>query len=87
MHEVGANIGYIISQKGIQKGAQNYLQNTNIKSMTYAEFQRHYLNKWIEQQFCSTILHVSDAQGQSEFSIGQHFLGNDDFLNQRFPLS
>ncbi len=61
MHEVGANIGYIISQKGMQKGAKDYLQNTNIKGLTYAEFQQHYLKIWVEQQFCSTIWNVADA--------------------------
>ncbi len=64
MHEVGANIGYIISKRGIQKGARNFLQNTNIKSMTYADFQRHYLRIWIERQFCSTIWKVADALNQ-----------------------
>lgn len=61
MHEVGANIGYIISQKGIQKGAKDYLKNTNIKGLSYAEFQQHYLKIWVEQQFCSTIWDVADA--------------------------
>jgi len=61
MHEAGANIGYIISQKGIQKGAKNYLKNTNIKGMTYADFQQHYLRMWIERQFCITIWNVADA--------------------------
>lgn len=61
MHEVGANIGYIISQKGIQKGAKDYLQNTNIRGLTYSEFQQHYLKIWIEQQFCSTIWNITDA--------------------------
>jgi len=61
MHEVGANIGYIISQKGMQKGAKDYLQNTNIKGLTYAEFQQHYLKIWVEKQFCSTIWNVADA--------------------------
>jgi restriction system protein len=61
MHEVGANIGYIISKKGIQKGAKKYLQNTNIKGMTYADLQQHYLRMWIERQFCYTIWNVADA--------------------------
>ena len=61
MHEVGANIGYIISKKGIQKGAKNYLQNTNIRGITYADFQKHYLRIWIERQFCNTIWYVADA--------------------------
>lgn len=61
MHEVGANIGYIISQKGLQKGAKNYLQNTNIKGITFADFRKHYLRIWQERQFCLTIWNVADA--------------------------
>ncbi len=61
MHEVGANIGYIISKKGIQKGAKNYLKNTNIKGITYVDFQKHYFRIWIERHFCSTIWNVADA--------------------------
>jgi hypothetical protein len=61
MHEVGANIGYIISQKGLQKGAMDYLQNTNIKGLTFSEFQQNYLKIWVEKQFCSAIWDVADA--------------------------
>lgn len=61
MHEVGANIGYIVSKQGFQKGAIEYLQNTNIKGVTYADFQKHYLGIWIDRHFCSTIWNVADA--------------------------
>mgnify|MGYP001352841085 CR=1 FL=1 len=61
MHEVGANIGYIISKQRFQKGAIEYLTNTNIKGVTYADFQNHYLRIWIDRHFCSTIYNISDA--------------------------
>lgn len=35
MHETGANIGFIISKHGLQQGAKQYTQNTNITGMTY----------------------------------------------------
>lgn len=38
MHESGGNIGYIISQKGLQSGAESYTKNTNIRGLTYLEF-------------------------------------------------
>src|SRR5262245_28892942 len=31
MHEVGANIGYIVSREGLQSGAESYTQSTNIR--------------------------------------------------------
>jgi len=40
MHETGANIGFIISKRGLQQGAKRYTKNTNIIGMTYLEFQQ-----------------------------------------------
>lgn len=40
MHETGGNIGFIISQKGLQSGAEGYTKNTNIKGLTYLDFQK-----------------------------------------------
>lgn len=61
MHEVGANIGYIVSQQGFQKGAIEYLRNTNIQGITYADFQNHYLGVWIDRHFCPTVGNVADS--------------------------
>jgi hypothetical protein len=40
MHEVGAHIGFIVSKRGLQSGAREYIRNTNIEGMTYAQFRR-----------------------------------------------
>lgn len=48
MHETGVNIGYLISKKGLQSGAEEYLQNTNIQAMTYLEFESRYMQSWWE---------------------------------------
>jgi hypothetical protein len=61
MHEVGANIGYIVSRNGLQKGAIDYIQNTNIKGVTYSEFQKHYLGIWIDRHFCTTVGNAADS--------------------------
>lgn len=42
MQETGANIGYIISKKGFQNGAKEYINYTNIRLFSYDEFQNHY---------------------------------------------
>lgn len=46
MHETGANVGYLISKKGIQSGAEGYLQKTNIKALSYSEFESLYFSSW-----------------------------------------
>lgn len=61
MHEVGANIGYIVSQRGLQKGAIDYIRNTNIKGVTYSDFQNHYLGVWIDRHFCTTVGNAADS--------------------------
>jgi hypothetical protein len=55
MHEVGANIGFIVSKKGLQSGAGKYTNYTNISGMTYGEFQQRYLGAWLSRYFMPTI--------------------------------
>jgi len=55
MHEIGANIGYLISRQGLQSGAISYLQSTNMRALTYLEFQQHYLSPWISRHFMLVI--------------------------------
>jgi hypothetical protein len=61
IHEVGANIGYIISKSGFQKGAIECLRNTNIKAFTFKAFQKHYLKIWIDRYFYKKISDISDS--------------------------
>ncbi len=61
IHEVGAHVGYIVSKHGFQKGALDYLNNTNIKALTYKDFQNHYMEIWIDRYFCKKVDDVSDS--------------------------
>ncbi|EMO2826465.1 MULTISPECIES: restriction endonuclease [Enterobacteriaceae] len=60
MHETGANIGFIISKHGLQQGAKQYTQNTNIIGMTYLEFQQRYFEAWWNRYFCPRIGDAAD---------------------------
>lgn len=44
--EQGANVGLIISEKGAQKGAFESVEKTNIKLITWLEFQAMFEEKW-----------------------------------------
>lgn len=55
MHEVGANIGFIVSQEGLQAGAEAYTRNTNILGLTYEEFQARYFPVWFDRHFVKSI--------------------------------
>lgn len=64
MHETGANIGFIISKHGLQQGAKQYTQNTNIIGMTYLEFQQRYFEAWWNRYFCPRIGDAADEPFQ-----------------------
>ena len=64
MQEVDANIGYIISKKGFQKGAKQYINFTNIKGLTYVEFQKQYFPIWFAKFFISKLNKFSDVLSQ-----------------------
>ena len=51
MNETGCNIGYIVSIKGFQSGAVQYVNFTNIKLFTFEELQEHYYRTWIRSYF------------------------------------
>jgi len=60
MHEIGANVGLIVSRTGLQSGATAYTQSTNISGMTYGEFQAKYFSMWFERFFASTLGNAAD---------------------------
>ncbi len=60
MHETGANLGFIVSQHGLQAGAHGYTDNTNIQGLTYLELQQRYLQPWWEKHFCVVLGDAGD---------------------------
>ncbi|WP_371437559.1 restriction endonuclease [Polaromonas sp.] len=60
MSETGANIGFIVSQKGLQRGAEKYTDSTNIIGMTYLELQQRYFDVWWEKCFCRQVGDMAD---------------------------
>lgn len=60
MHETGANIGFIISKFGLQSGARQYTESTNISGFTYLEFQERYFKAWWDRYFCPRIGDAAD---------------------------
>lgn len=60
MIETGSNIGYIISKKGFQKGAFDYINSTNIRLFTFKEFELHYFDLWYKNYFVFEIFKHKD---------------------------
>lgn len=59
MNETGVNIGYIISKKGFQTGAIDFIKYTNISLFSFEEFQNHYLQLWFERYFQNRVYEMS----------------------------
>lgn len=54
----GANIGYIISKNGFQSGAKEAAKFTNIKLLTWKEFQNEFFSGWYNNTFKPTITDI-----------------------------
>lgn len=64
MHETGANIGFIVSKYGLQSGAIQYTESTNITGMTYENLQRRYFNAWWQRYFCTIAADAAEYVNQ-----------------------
>ncbi|MGE0811526.1 MAG: restriction endonuclease [Immundisolibacter sp.] len=64
MQETGANIGYIVSQHGLQSGAEEYTRHTNITGLTYQALQERYFNVWWQRYFCVAAASAADSAHQ-----------------------
>lgn len=64
MQETGANIGYIVSQHGLQSGADEYTRHTNITGLTYQALQERYFNVWWQRYFCVAVASAADSAHQ-----------------------
>jgi restriction system protein len=55
VQEIGANIGYIVSMEGFQSGAFAASDLTNLKLVTWQEFQDIFEESWFEEFFTKKI--------------------------------
>lgn len=58
--EVGANAGYIISLNGFQAGAFEAIERTNVRLVTWEEFQREFEPTWLESHYSPTLTRELD---------------------------
>jgi restriction system protein len=53
--DAGANLGYIISTAGFQSGARTAAEMTNVRLVTWLEFQAEFEQSWITHHFQPTL--------------------------------
>lgn len=61
MVDSGANVGYIISTAGFQSGALTAAELTNIRLVTWLEFQSEFEQSWIAHHFQLTLENQLDT--------------------------
>jgi len=69
--DAGANIGYVVSKRGFQSGANSAANFTNVKLVTVEEFQNIFVDQWYSTYFANLIV--------------KHFDDLDDYLDPIGP--
>ncbi len=82
MGETGGNVGYIISKKGTQSGGLDYTNSTNIKALTFDEFQKMYFEVWFVNYFIPTVKAVSEHLSDYTEPINSRRFRHMDLLSE-----
>jgi len=69
----GANVGYIISKNGFQKGALETAENTNIIMFTWDQFLNNYKEEWHRSKIKAMFALSVEFLKVSVFSIGYQY--------------
>ena len=60
LHDLGANVGFVISLNGFQSGAIKAAEFTNIELLTWEDFQNKFEQSWLESYFSEKIAKAVD---------------------------
>lgn len=60
VQDAGANFGLLITSRGFQSGAVEAAANTNVKLLSWDEFQLMFLNRWLSNSLAPTLAGVSE---------------------------
>lgn len=81
VQDYGANWGIIISLKGFQKGAYHSARNSNIKLLSWLEFQDLFEDRWIQNYFIPTLSAESDVLIEYTEPINSRIFRKADLLS------
>ncbi|MEY8142510.1 restriction endonuclease [Falsihalocynthiibacter sp. CO-5D18] len=76
--DTGANVGYVVSKRGFQKGAVEAASNSNLLLLDWEGFQEHFFDRWLAT-VSSHLMFVSDRI--YELTANDD---DDNFYNQLF---
>lgn len=58
--DAGANWGAIVAARGFQRGARETASYSNVRLLTWVEFQDLFVRRWFERHFLPTITETAD---------------------------
>jgi restriction system protein len=61
VHDTGAHVGYVIATKGFQAGALREAELTNVRLVTWQEFQLEFEQAWLTHYMTLTVARELDA--------------------------
>ncbi len=65
--DMGANVGYIVSMVGFQPGAKKAVTSTNLRLVTWHEFQKEFCDTWITNYLSPVITYkLEEVMGYLE---------------------
>ena len=77
--ETGANVGYIVSSSGFQSGAIAASELTNLRLVTWSEFQAEFEQAWIANHLLPAVWHRLDPLfSYTEPLVPRSFIEVDD---------
>lgn len=85
VNDIGADVGIIISLKGFQSGAIKTAKNTNIRLLSWEDFQKTFLIRWYNTYFIPRIYEISRQFIAYTEPINSHIKRKADNLeNEKF---
>lgn len=86
--DYGANVGYIVSKRGFQKGAYGAAEKSNVHLLTFEEFQEEFSSRWLNAVIdkVETIaypLRRYTSPGETYFDKAIELLSNEDKVKHR----
>lgn len=79
--DFGANWGFIISSAGFQSGAYNAAEHSNVRLLTWEEFQELFVDRWFERYMAPRLVEEADPLVEYTEPINSRIFRKADALS------
>jgi len=85
--DIGANTGFIISKNGFQKGATSAVNSSNVRLLTWSEFDSLFEVLWYQKFFLPNVAEITDAFIEYNEPINTRIFRKADVLDEGRQLN